>query len=360
MGAIVSCLAINLCECAACMACSCCSKLINFTMSQAARFAHMLIILTVFTLAIILGKEYPNDINGYNYYTKIDLTGGCDEDNQDNCIYRQLIYRASFSCFLLFTVLAVGSFASDYINRSLWILKFGAAIGVFIAFWWADNSFFSGWAEAARVLSFIWLLVQGLLFIDFAHDAHDLLMTAQEGAEPNHLLYLAASLAALAAALIGLVFLFMDYTGCELGMFFTVLTLIVCVLSTAVSLLEAVGGGLLAPCLVFAYAVFMCWYALLSHPDEDCNPTANATAGVQNGAVIVVSAVSLVILLYCVGNGTKILNIFNPDGEGVMASSSYNNSNSRQQAELTNVLTGGEVIVTQQPSGTGSGSGEKQ
>lgn len=150
MGGIVSCLALNLCECAACMACSCCSRLINFSLSQASRFAHMLIILTVFTLAIILGKEYPDDINGYNYYTKVDLTDNCDGDYQENCIYRQLIYRASFALFLLFAVLAVGTYVSDYLNRSLWAIKFGFAIGIFIAFWWADNDFFSGWAEACR------------------------------------------------------------------------------------------------------------------------------------------------------------------------------------------------------------------
>jgi hypothetical protein len=35
--------------------------------------------------------------------------------------------------------------------------------------------------------------------------------------------------------------------------------------------------------------------------------------GSQNGAIVIVAIISTVILLYCVANGTKILNIFNPE-----------------------------------------------
>lgn len=195
--------------------------------------------------------------------------------------------------------------------------KFGCAIGVFIAFWWVDNSFFSGWAELARVISFGWLLVQGLLLIDFSHDAHDMLMNS--GGEYNEddkspfAFYLISSLIALGAAILGLVYLFMDYTGCDVGMFFVIFTLIMGVITTIISLLESVSKGLLTPCIMFAYSVFLCWYALLSNPHESCNPTADSVNGAQNGAIIVVAIVSLVILMYCVINGTKILNIFNPN-----------------------------------------------
>lgn len=263
MGAFFSCIALNLCECAACMACSCCSSIINATLSQAARFGHLLILLTTFTLAIILGQSYPQDINGYNYYTQINLTGSCNLDYLDNCIYQQLVYRASFACFMLFIFLMLVSAVSDYVNRSLWILKFGVAIGAFIGFWWQDNSFFNGYAEFARVISFIWLIIQGLLLLDFCHDAHDLLMnniasTDGEDRSP-YALYIILSIIGLFLAILGLVYLFMDYVGCDLGMFFTVLTLIMGIITTGVSLTEAVSKGLLTPCLMFAYSVFLCW-----------------------------------------------------------------------------------------------------
>lgn len=262
MGAMLSCAALNLCECAACMACSCCSSLISASLAQAARFGHMLVIFATFALAIIIGKSYPNKVNGYNYYTQIDITEGCDSNYLNDCMYRQLIYRASFSLTILFVFLAIASSCSDYINRSLWVMKFGFAIGVFIAFWWADNEFFSGWAETARFISFAWLLVQGLLLLDFSHDVHDLLMPSVDSTEEDkspYGVYLGISFAGFFCAVLGLVYLFLDYTGCDLGMFFTVLTLVVGVITTVVSMLDSVGRGLLTPCLMFAYSVFMCW-----------------------------------------------------------------------------------------------------
>jgi hypothetical protein len=336
------------------MACSCCSSLISASLSQAARFGHLLVVVATFVLAIIIGQQAPNQINGYNYYTKVDLTGGCDSDYQDSCIYRQLIYRASFSLALLFALLALLTVPSDYVNKSFWVIKFGFAIGLFIAFWWANNGFFSGWAETARVISFIWLVIQGLLLIDFSHDAHDILMSESSGADGGdrtpYIFYLVISFCCLFAAVLGLVYLFLNYTGCDLGMFFTVLTLIVGVLTTFISLLNSVNKGLLTPCIVFAYSVFMCWYALLNNPDESCNPTANSVNGAQNGGIIIVAIVSMVILLYCVVNGTKILNIFNPEGEGVMMSYTTNGNGNR--AEMEAVLTGSSTAppVTSQPS----------
>lgn len=285
MGGIVSCLALNLCECAACMACSCCSSLISASLSQAARFGHLLIVVATLLLAVIIGQEGPDKINGYNYYTKVDLTGGCSSEYQDSCIYRQLIYRASFALALLFVSLALLTIPSDYVNKSFWVVKFGFAIGLFIAFWWADNGFFNGWAETSRVVSFIWLVIQGLLLIDFSHDAHDILMAESSGADGEdrtpYTMYLVISFCCLFAAVLGLVYLFLNYAGCDLGMFFTVLTLIVGVLTTGISLLNSVNKGLLTPCIVFAYSVFMCWYALLNNPHESCNPTANSVNGAQ-------------------------------------------------------------------------------
>ena len=55
-------------------------------------------------------------------------------------------------------------------------------------------------------------------------------------------------------------------------------------------------------------------YALLSSPEDECNPTADYVKGSgQLTAIIVVGVVSVIILLYCVGNGTKILNVLNPE-----------------------------------------------
>jgi hypothetical protein len=88
------------------------------------------------------------------------------------------------------------------------------------------------------------------------------MVSPPEGAEESsmpYILYMSYSAAAFGAAILGLVYLFKDYAGCDLGMFFIVLTLVMGVITTGLSLLETVGKGLLTPCLMFAYSVFMCW-----------------------------------------------------------------------------------------------------
>lgn len=263
MGALITCFASTMCECACCMGISCFSGLFNASLSRATRFGHLAVLVTVFVIAIILGQEYPQDINGYHYYTQVNLLGNCNDEYQDSCIYRQLIYRAGFSLFIMFTVLALLSGISDYVNKSFWIIKFGFGIGLFIALWWADNGIFSGWAEFARIVSFFWLLIQGLLLLDFSHDLHDILMVSPpEGEEESsmpYIMYMTYSATAFTAAIVGLIFLFKDYSDCGLGMFFIILTLIMGVITTIISLLNTVAKGLLTPCIMFAYSVFMCW-----------------------------------------------------------------------------------------------------
>ena len=159
----MSCIACCLCECTACIACTCCQKGLNGLLSISARLGHVALVVTIFSLASILGTQYPNKINGYNSYTQVDLTLYCSDGEDDTCIYRQLIYRASFALFLMLLFLVGGTYFSEYLNRSYWPMKFGLTTTLFVAFWWGSNGFFNGWAEFTRIFSLIWLLFQGLL-----------------------------------------------------------------------------------------------------------------------------------------------------------------------------------------------------
>lgn len=69
--------------------------------------------------------------------------------------------------------------------------------------------------------------------------------------------------------------------------------------------------------------------------------------------MVIVAVISGVILMYCVANGTKILNIFNPQGEGVMQSYAPSAAD-KNNVQLNAVLTGEEApaVTTQQPTGT--------
>lgn len=324
--------ASSLCECAACCACSLLTTLIDFTMSQMRRISHLLLMIATFSAAVILGRYYPDKLNGsLSDFTKIDLSGQCDAAYLDECVYRQLIYRASLSLFLLFSALAAGSYFFDTVDRSFWPVKFLAALGVLAAFLWDDNAVFSQWAEVSRVLSLAWLLVQSLLVLDLAFGLHEVVMARAAAEEARSRgdsrfylgLYLALGMGLLALSCVGLSYIFSDYAGCELGRFFAVTTVVIGIVSAAVSMLTVVNKGLLTPCACLAYSTFLCWYALLSSPDAECNPTAGTNGGpAKDASVALIAALSSAVLLICVCHGARILSIFNPRGQGLLEAGS--------------------------------------
>lgn len=280
MGLIVS----GLASCACGMACGCVRGVLDATMPQISRLGHVLVIAATLALACILGREYSDKVNGYNQYTEVKLTTDCAADYEDECIYRQLVYRATFALFIVFLIIGACSACSDLANKAFWTLKFFAPMAIFVGFWWGENAFFSGWAEFARVVSFFWLLVQAFLFFDFAHDVHDVMMEKAGDYESRgedgmsrrwKALYIFVALGALVLVLVGLSYLYQDYSDCDLSAFFISLTLIMGVITTAISLLDVVRKGFLTPMMMFAYTTFICWYAVLSNPDLQCNPDAD-------------------------------------------------------------------------------------
>ena len=256
MGNLASCLAFNAFECLPCTGCSCVGSLINLSLSQASRIGHLMIIILIFSADIILGKVYPYRIIVYDSYAKVVLVDGCDEGNYD-CIYNQLVYRASLSLVLLFSALSIGSYFFDFVNKGMWIMKFAVAIGSFVGFCWVDNVYFSGWAEAARILSFTWLLIQGLLFLDLAHDSHDVLMAAADddirnrgSARDVYGLYIFLSVGFLTCSAVGLGYLYGDHTGCQQSLWFTSVTLVMGVPLTVISLLNTTTDTLSYVCVL--------------------------------------------------------------------------------------------------------------
>lgn len=274
MGGLASCLAFNAFECALCAGCSCLSSLLNFSFSKATRLGHLLIVLLTFTFAIILGTHFHNEIFEHQNELGInDLVEGCSvyyELPNRNCgyeMYVQLIYRASFALSAFFSLLAIISYFFEAVDKSMWLLKFGMAIGTFIGFCYFKYDVIYQWAEAARYISLLWLAVQGLLYLDFAHDIHDILMAHAEdsmrergSASGTYGFYIFLSMGLLICCGVGLVMLFISSSS-PMDNTFAAITLVTGLLLTVISLLNTVKKGLLTPCLVFFYSAFLNSYA---------------------------------------------------------------------------------------------------
>lgn len=360
MGALISCVALNMCECAFCMACGCCSGIVNLTLSQMARMGHLIVYILIFVLALVLGRHFQQNIvaeSSFTYYV-VDVSNslnidtmydGCNTDYMEECVFRQLIYRASCTLTLFFGVMMVLTSCSDYLNRSMWALKLIVSTGLFVAFWWGSNGFFSGWAEMCRWISFIWLLIQGLLMLDIGFDMHDIILTV--AGNPDDWVaplaktgYIVLALGFLACAISAFVEVFDNFSGCDTGHAFAVITVVITVIQTVLSMLNIVNRGILTPCFMMAYAAFMCWYALLSSPDAGCNTSADTNnTEEKNTGVIILSIISLGTLLFCVVNGSVLMQIFMINGQGVLETNYGAGSSSvplKQNGSLDGVLMG--------------------
>lgn len=342
--ALIPCFASYICECACCVGTQCFCNIIETSLSNAVRFAHTLILILTLTLAVLLGTTFVDNMKSINGYSNMfgygyEIEKLCVDPStavvSDDCIYSQLVYRSTLSLFILFSSLALLSVCFEYLNKSFWILKLGTTIGLFISFWWTSNEVFDDWAEGTKFISFLWLLAQGIILIDFSYDVHDVIISkAQEsGSAWWYGGYLVLCCFLLLQTGMLTANMYSDYASCgPTSTWFITITLIMGLITTGVSLLSTVNKGLLTPCILFMYTTLMCWYSLLSIPPSFCDKDVSQLSTGDGTAMTVMLITTVIIILYCILNGSFILNVFNPDAEeGVIHSYSKTSTSSLVQ-----------------------------
>ena len=146
----------------------------GLTVAMTIFLGHFSIIIFVFVTAIVLGEAIPYQmIDATTTQTISGLGYGCNPNTLQRCVYNQLIYRAGMALTVLFLLLGFIAIYSTFLeNRSILPVKYLFAIGLFIAFWWGSNTYFSGWSDACRVLSFLFLLILDIFILNFSVDCH--------------------------------------------------------------------------------------------------------------------------------------------------------------------------------------------
>ena len=105
-------------------------------------------------------------------FTEFGLSDWTGSD-EDVCIGVYTIYRLSFALLIFFLLmlwcsLFTGAF-SKAVNHGCWITKIFFIVALFILFHFIPNPFFEGYMWFARVASAIFLVIQIIIFIDFAY-----------------------------------------------------------------------------------------------------------------------------------------------------------------------------------------------
>lgn len=203
----------------------------------------------------------------------------CNGDG--NCLNNQAIYRISFGTFLFFLIMGIATYLpstdANAIHLDWWIFKLIGYPALIAVGFLIPNGFFDVYAEVARVVSGLFLLLQVIILIDFAHDAHEYLTHANEdgGADnmtgTDRMLYLGFASICVGSAVIGSILLYVFYPPCTQNIMFISISLIVGLLLFCTSVSDKVDVGILPPAVVFLYGVWLTFTALMSIPNETCN-----------------------------------------------------------------------------------------
>ncbi|XP_062818412.1 serine incorporator 2 [Anolis carolinensis] len=323
---VLSCVSC-LCGSAPCLLCGCCPSSKSSTVTRLS-FTFFLFLGTLVSIIMIIpGVEaelhkLPGFCEGSNALPYVQGQVNCKSFLGHKAVYRMCFATAAF--FFLFGLIMICVRNSKdpraAIQNGFWFFKFLILVGITVgAFYIPDRPFSHVWFYFGVVGSFLFILIQLILLIDFAHSWSQIwLRNADEGNSKSWyaglffftFLFYAASIAAV-------VLLYIYYTksdGCAEGKALISLNLIFCVIVSIVSVLPKIQdaqphSGLLQASIITLYTKYVTWSALANVPEKHCNPTLLVRMeGNQNGTAVgqqptqwwdAPSIVGLVIFLLC-------------------------------------------------------------
>lgn len=180
------------------------------------------------------------------------------------------------------------------IQNGFWLWKYliviaaiiGSAVGM-------PDSFAYPWMIIAYICAFIFIIIQLLLLVDFAHTWNETWLDNAENKDPSWMCGIAFFFCFNFAAIIaGNVLLYYFYTSCDtdsnaLNIAVITINIILCILVSVTSILPGVQehnskSGLLQASIISLYCTYLIWSGLAADPSK-CNPMNPKNVTVTEG-----------------------------------------------------------------------------
>ncbi|XP_063212173.1 serine incorporator 2 isoform X1 [Chroicocephalus ridibundus] len=314
-----------LCGSAPCLLCGCCPSTKNSTISRLL-FTFFLFLGTLVSIIMIIpGVEkelhkLPGFCEGSGSVLGVQTHVDCSSFLGHKAVYRMGFAMAAF--FFLFAMIMVCVRSSKdpraAVQNGFWFFKFLVLVGITVgAFYIPDGAFTSVWFYFGVVGSFLFILIQLVLLIDFAHSWSQLWLrnAGESNAKGWYAALCVVTFIFYAASIAAIVLLYVYYTkpeGCMEGKVLISINLILCLVVSAVSILPKVQdaqphSGLLQASLITLYTIYVTWSALANVPTQTCNPTLlvrNSTGSAMASQPLTTwwdapSIVGLIIFILC-------------------------------------------------------------
>ena len=255
------------------------------------------------------------------------------------CIGNYFVLRVSFALFVFFVILSVVTKCDPLFHNGQWFTK-AFIYGLFlVGSFFIPNEVFYVYSYVARFGSFLFILFQLVIMVDYAFDWHEDMLLKMEQCENGEgngneegsavktcgcctcglggmkVVFLVVSFSHLLVGIVGSILLYVYFNGCDENVAIITVTLMAGILITITSVIQCRGGssmdsggqhsggehndgsiGLLVPSLIFCYCVYYAFDSVKSNPNPECRPAALSVSSDDASAIIlglIVSAYSL-------------------------------------------------------------------
>nr|CAG4644840.1 EOG090X07ET [Leptodora kindtii] len=326
MGAVLGlCSAAQLACCCGSTACSlCCSACPSCKNSSSSRIMYaLMLLLGTITACIMLSPGLQTAMQ------KVPFCEHPAPPSPVDCgaaVGYLAVYRLCFAMTLFFfamSLLMIGVKSSKDpragIQNGFWAIKYLVLIGTIIGAFFipedGSGTFGTTWMYFGLIGGFLFILIQLVLVIDFAHRWAESWVAKYEESDSKawFCALMFFTVAQYALCITAVVLFYIYYTaasGCALHKFFISFNLILCMAVSVVSVLPKVQeyqpcSGLLQSSVVSLYTMYLTWSAMSNQPDRACKPNFSSLVngepdGGQKPTIDAESIVGLVIWFCCV------------------------------------------------------------
>ena len=278
---------------AACsLCCSCCPSCKNSTSTRIVYALFLFLGTIVACLMLIPGLEAKLE----EIPTFCDHVVDCKNIAGFLSVYRICFAMAGFFFLLAVLMFCVKSSKDPRakIHNGFWMFKFLIWVGITVgAFYIPRGDFGTAWYYIGLAGGCVFILIQLVLLVDFAHAWNDYMLEKREDGDSPRcwtVLLLLATFFNYAVSITAIVLFYVFYGqgDCSKNKFFISFNLILCVVVSVLAVLPKVQdaqprSGLLQASVVSLYATYLTWSAMNTEPNEDgkiCNP---GFQGIING-----------------------------------------------------------------------------
>jgi len=178
------------------------------------------------------------------------------------------------------------------------------------------NVFFEYYGWVALGASGLFILVQLVILVDFAHSWAENWIEKrddfiEEGMNRWMVALLVASIILYCFSIAATIVMYVFFSSCQMNLAFISINLVLCIVMTITSLHPKVqehseSSGILQASIISAYCTYLAWSSLMSEPVDfrpdglQCNPRASdvGTSASSNITVIIGAVITIIALVY--------------------------------------------------------------